>query len=145
MHPYVLYFTLNFTAALGIQTRDINDPWTKLLQTFPFVTQYTFELLMLIYFLIIFRKNLFSVSGSFYVSPVVWSFWLFYFAYLQYTFEEVCHISVLWSSGCWFGSSEAQHVGHGFQEQLEWWRHERCGDLHQHYTVRNDASFKKSF
>lgn len=44
-------------------------------QTFPFVTQYMFELLMFIHFLIIFRKILFSVSGSFYVSLVVWSFY----------------------------------------------------------------------
>lgn len=39
-------------------------------------------------------------------------------------------------SGCWFGTSEAQHTGHGLQEQLEWWRHERRGELHQHHTVK---------
>lgn len=46
---------------------------------------------------------------------------------------------VLGSSGCWIGSSEAQHTGHGFQKQLERWRHERCGDLYQHYTVRTEG------
>lgn len=48
--------------------------------------------------------------------------------------------SCLHSSGGWSGSSKAKHNGYGFQEQLEGWGHEGCGDLHQHNTVRDIKS-----
>lgn len=50
----------------------------------------------------------------------------------------------LCSLGGWFGSSEAQHAGHGFQEQLERRKHERRGKLHQHNTVRTDLPFSNT-
>lgn len=54
--------------------------------------------------------------------------WISLFFYVPFSVQR--------PSGCRFGSSEAEHLGHGFQEQLEWWRHETCWDLHQYYTVR---------
>lgn len=74
--------------------------------------------------------------------PHMFSSWFQNLLQIPVQLKTFGSIVTSFSSGCWFGPPEAQHAGDGFQEQLERWRHEGCGELHQLYPVRTFSPLK---